>query len=127
MFYTSIETIRPPQNLYPFNDRKYFQNLRIYHQIWIKSQNFIKNDSPTKTIVGTASSTRNPIISKLRQASFGADALNVIQPCHWDNVPIFEQIRTEIIKTGAVHILAVSGLHIKIPLVLNQFILRQLN
>lgn len=127
MIFSKAEPIKPPLNPYQFNYKNYLENLGVYHQIRTTPTSFIKNDNPTKTIVGTASSARNHIISKLRQANFGSDELGVIQALLLgQRADISAETYSDYQKAGAVHILAVSGLHIGILLVLIQFFLRPL-
>lgn len=127
MVFSKAESIKPPLNPYQFNYKNYLENLGVYHQIRTTPTHFIKNDNATITIVGTASSARNHIISKLRQANFGSDELGVIQALLLgQRADISAETYSDYQKAGAVHILAVSGLHIGILLVLIQFFLRPL-
>ncbi len=127
LVYASAQSIHPPLNPHQFNYKKYLEDLGVYHQIRILPNHFLKVEIPTKTLVGRASRARNHIISALKQANFGADELGVIQALLLgQRADISEETYTNYQKAGAVHILAVSGLHIGILLLLIQFLLRPL-
>lgn len=119
--------IRPPLNPYQFNYRQYMRLLGISHQLKITHDSYLLAPTHTLTIFGYAATLRNKLIAKLKEAHFGEDELSIVQALLLGQR---HSISTETYATykdaGAVHILAVSGLHIGILLVLLQFLLSPL-
>ncbi|WP_144802441.1 ComEC/Rec2 family competence protein [Maribacter sp. MAR_2009_72] len=119
--------ISPSLNPHQFDYKNYLKTLGVYDQLSIKNNQFIRITNPKKTLTGIASRIRSHIISQLQKEHFGADELGVIQALllgQRDNIS--EETYSNYQKAGAVHILAVSGLHIGILLLLIQFIFRPL-
>tara|TARA_R110002051_G_scaffold4043_6_gene21445 strand:+ start:12745 stop:14757 length:2013 start_codon:yes stop_codon:yes gene_type:complete len=128
MTFSKMENINPPFNPHQFNYKKYLKDLGIYHQIRISSKEFIITQNRNTTLIGLASKARNHIIHKLKKENFGDDELSVIQALLLgERSDISEETYGNYQKAGAVHILAVSGLHIGILLLIIQFILGPLN
>ncbi|TLP82760.1 ComEC/Rec2 family competence protein [Maribacter sp. ACAM166] len=125
--YGSIQTINKPLNPHQFNYKKYLENLGVYHQIRVVPNQFVHLENPEITFIGIASKARNHIIQKLKEANFGTDELGVIQALVLgQRTDISEVTYNNYKKAGAVHILAVSGLHIGVLLLLLQFLLQPL-
>ena len=123
--HTKVDDIRPPLNPYQFNYKEYLNDLGIYHQVQLKSNNYFVLRKATSTLYGISASIRNKISSKLKQANFGVDELGIIQALLLgQRNDISEATYTNYKNAGAVHILAVSGLHIGIILLLLQFLLQ---
>ncbi len=124
---TTLSNIKPPLNPHQFNYAGYLEGLGIYHQINLNAINHIKKKTAAKTIYGIAANFRNHIISKLKAANFGNKELPVIQALLLgQRNDISDETYNDYINAGAVHILALSGLHIGIILLLLQFILKPL-
>lgn len=127
IIYTKLYDLRHPLNPYQFNYKNYLSNLGIYHQVQLKPNNHFPLKNTTSTVYGIAASIRNKISSKLKQANFGADELGIIQALLLgQRNDISEATYNNYKNAGAVHILAVSGLHIGIILLLLQFLLQPL-
>ncbi|MEM8507980.1 MAG: ComEC/Rec2 family competence protein [Bacteroidota bacterium] len=127
VLYGTATTVPPPLNPNQFNYQEYLRRQGIYHQINVHSKGFRKTKRPSKTVAGRASRFREHLISKLRTYDFGAAQLGVIQALllgQRNDIP--EDTYTSYKDAGAVHILAVSGLHIGILLLIFQFLLRPL-
>lgn len=119
--------IQKPLNPHQFDYRAYLNKKGIYHQIKTKQQQIKFSKDPTKTLKGTALNFREHIIVKLRKADFGKEELGVIQALLLgQRNDISESTYDDYKKAGAVHILAVSGLHVGILLLILQFILKPL-
>ena len=122
--YAKVKPISPPLNPHQFNYKKYLENLGVYHSIRIEHDKLVKIKSSQTTLLGIAARARNHIIKKLDKENFGADELGVIQALLLgQRSDISEETYTNYQKAGAVHILAVSGLHIGILLLVIQFLL----
>lgn len=125
--FAKIRPISEPLNPHQFNYKKYLENLGVYHQLRIYSNQFVAVHNTKTTLIGIASKARTNIIEKLKTENFGADELGVIQALLLgQRSDISEETYTNYQKAGAVHILAVSGLHIGILLLLIQFLLSPL-
>lgn len=127
IIHTKLNDIRHPLNPHQFNYKNYLSDLGIYHQVQLQPNNHFPLKNTTSTIYGIAASIRNKISSKLKQANFGTDELGIIQALLLgQRNDISEATYNNYKNAGAVHILAVSGLHIGIILLLLQFLLQPL-
>ncbi|WP_396591576.1 ComEC/Rec2 family competence protein [Allomuricauda sp. R78024] len=127
ILFSNAETIRPPLNPYQFNYRDYLKKQGIYHQIRTGFNAVQLKENSAKTIFGLTSNFREHIISKLKNENFGEDELAVIQALLLGKRDdISESTYNNYKDAGAVHILAVSGLHVGILLLLFQFLLSPL-
>ncbi|MGB5554627.1 MAG: ComEC/Rec2 family competence protein [Flavobacteriaceae bacterium] len=125
--FAKAQTIRTPLNPHQFDYKNYLEGLGITHQLQIRDANFILQKNPSKTLFGIAASLRNSIIDKLKKSNFGEEELGIIQALLLgQRHDISESTYNNFKDAGAVHILAVSGLHIGILLLLLQFLLRPL-
>lgn len=123
-----LKSITPPLNPHQFSYKAYLEKLGIYHQMGLQPNSYYKTKNPSTTLFGIAANARDHIIDKLKIDNFGHEELAVIQA-------LLLGQRTEISKetydnyknAGAVHILALSGLHIGILLLVLQFLLRPLD
>ncbi len=123
----SFTAIKPPLNPHQFNYKNYLHKLGIYDQIVIQNQNYtlLKNSTPTS--YGVAAQLRSKIIRSLHLANFGKEELSIIQALLLGQKnDISEATYSDYKNAGAVHILALSGLHIGILLLLLQFVLKPL-
>ena len=122
---TLKDEIKSPLNPYQFNYKNYLEKQGIYHQLKLNANNHIVLENSSRTIKGYATSLRQNIITKLEQAHFGNAELGIIQALFLgQRDTISEETYTDYKNAGAVHILAVSGLHIGILLLFLEFMLR---
>ncbi len=125
--FNSAENIKPPLNPHQFNYKKYLGNLGVYHQIRINHENHFFLKKSSSTIKGYSALVRTKIISKLKNFNFGKDEIGIIQALFLrQRDDISEATYSNYKDAGAVHILAVSGLHIGILLLFLEFLLRPL-
>ncbi|AZQ60282.1 ComEC family competence protein [Maribacter sp. MJ134] len=125
--YTRPIAIGPPLNPHQFDYKRYLEHMGIYHQLNLNTTNYIKSKTHTSTVYGLAAKARLHIVEKLKEQNFGADELGVIQALLLgQRSDLSEETYDNYKKAGAVHILAVSGLHIGILLLLIQFLLSPL-
>lgn len=121
------EEIQQPLNPHQFDYKNYLEKQGVYHQLKLNSHNFRVLKNPKRTLIGYTARLRNKISSRLRQANFGEDEFGVIQALFLgQRDDISESTYTAYKNAGAVHILAVSGLHIGILLLFLEFLLRPL-
>ena len=125
--YSALEPILSPWNPYQFNFKDYLKKQGVYHQLRITTNQYVLLKNPTKTLVGMASNFRAGLIKKLQKQGFGKEELGVIQALLLGKRDdISEETYANYVNAGAVHILAVSGLHVGILLLLLQFLLQPL-
>ena len=124
LVFDKLSTVYSPLNPHEFNYKKYLENLGVYHQLNLRANSsFVLNKNPTKTIYGIAANWRVSIISNLKKENFGANELAIIQALVLgQRNDISEETYTNYKNAGAIHILAVSGLHIGVLLFLLQFL-----
>lgn len=123
---TNPEAIRPPLNPHQFDYQDYLQKQGVQHQIRTNYRSIIVKQG-SKTLFGMASNFREHIISKLKSRNFGHQELGVIQALILGKRDdISEATYNDYKNAGAVHILAVSGLHVGIILFLLEFLLSPL-
>ncbi|MEM9647938.1 MAG: ComEC/Rec2 family competence protein [Bacteroidota bacterium] len=120
--------IPPTRNPHQFDYRAYLKKQGIQHQLKSNGNGFIVRDAPSRTLLGYASEFRNHIISKLRNEGFGPSELGVIQALLLGyRGDISADVYDDYKNAGAVHILAVSGLHVGILLLFLQFLFTPLS
>ena len=122
-----LQNVKPPLNPYQFNYKNYLENLGIYHQIFLKDQVVLAIPQSPKTIMDYAQAIREMFNKRLQKLAFKPIEHALI------NALLLEQrqdITTDVYedyaKAGAIHILAISGLHIGILLLILQFIMKPL-
>ncbi len=125
--HTNIKEILPPLNPYQFNYKNYLENLGIYHQLQISTNEYIVHKKASTTLLGIAAKIRATIILKLQDANFGEEEFPIIEALLLgERNHISKNTYTNYKNAGAIHILALSGLHVGILLLLLQFILKPL-
>lgn len=124
---TSLKKINNALNPNTFNYKAYLQKQGVYHQIRLKPDNYKRLSSKKKTLKGIAFHWREKINISLQKSNFSKEELSII------NALLLGQrndISTEIYEdyknAGAIHILAVSGLHIGIILIFLNLIFQPL-
>lgn len=124
LLFSKANPIPPPLNPHQFDYKGFLEKQGIYHQIQINFPKLQRKANPSTTLLGLASNFRERIIYKLRQQPFGQNELTVIQALvlgHREDIS--EEVYNNYKNAGAIHVLAVSGLHVGILLLLLQFLL----
>lgn len=118
----------PPLNPYQFNYKSYLAKQGIYHQIFIEKEQYQISNLVETSVAGFAEKIRNNIITSLEKRSFSNDELAVIKALLLgQRQDISKSLLTDYQNAGAIHILAVSGLHVGILLLILTFILRPID
>ncbi|MEM9000172.1 MAG: ComEC/Rec2 family competence protein [Bacteroidota bacterium] len=121
----TISSIAAPRNPHQFNYKSHLEKKGIYHQIHTHTGRYLKAPQPAMTVFGIAQQYRQQLIEKLQKESFGKNELSIIQALLLgQRNDISAETYTNYKDAGAVHILAISGLHIGIFLLLLQFFLK---
>lgn len=118
----------PPLNPYQFNYKSYLAKQGIDHQIFIEREQYQKSNLVETSVAGFAEKIRNNIVTSLEKSSFSNDELAVIKALLLgQRQDISKGLLTDYQNAGAIHILAVSGLHVGILLLILTFILRPID
>lgn len=123
VFYVSGELLKfkPPKNPYQFDYARYMENQQVYRQVYITPQNTIQLVSAT-TIYGKAATIRNRINQTLLKHHISEENLSIINALLLgQRQEVTKATYKSFINSGAVHILAISGLHIGLLLLLLRF------
>ena len=127
LIYTEIRQVSLPKNPYEFNYRNYLKNQQIYHQINLENYQFLKLGNRNSSIKGFASKVRKSINLALLKNGFSANELAVINALLLgQRQDISNDLMQSYIGAGAIHILAVSGLHVGIILIILTFLFKPL-
>lgn len=122
-----INEIGLPLNPYGFNYHNYLEKLGINYQVKVKSRDYLIRQNASLTLFGLTAALRQKIISGLEKSNFGEEELGIIQALLLgQRHELSKEVYTNYKNAGAVHILAVSGLHIGIVLLLLKFLLKPL-
>ena len=127
IFYGNSSPINGPKNPYQFDYKKYMDHQGIHYQVSTSEEQIILLEQGSTTMYGWAASLRERITESLQKHGFQGQELAIIkalllgekQDINSDTLEAYQ-------KAGAVHILALSGLHIGILLFLLQWVLQPL-
>jgi len=121
---TLLHPIPPPNNPGQFDYKSYLEKQYIYHQIFLEDYESLKIDSTTHTIFGLAANLRQHINHKLQQYNFKSSELAIINALLLgQRQDIDRDTYNNYVNAGAIHILAVSGLHVGVLMLLLQALL----
>ncbi|WP_339695999.1 ComEC/Rec2 family competence protein [uncultured Marixanthomonas sp.] len=110
-----VITIPEPLNPYQFDYSAYMKKLGVYFQIRSEPRAILAFEKGSKTIRGTTENVRNHLIAKLKKSNITDHERSIIQALVLgQRRDIDKQLYAEYAAAGAVHILAVSGLHVGI-------------
>ena len=122
-----IEDLNPSLNPHQFDYKDYLKKQGIHHQLSVQSTAILHLNKSTSSLFGFAMKTREHLISNLSKEGYDEDVFGVIQALLLGKrEDISEETYTHYKNAGAVHILAVSGLHVGVLLFLFQFLLQPL-
>jgi competence protein ComEC len=122
---TGFENIYPPLNPNQFDYQKYLQKKYIYHQLSVNHKALFQVDEKNNTLFGIAGAIRNHINTKLETYPFKPDELAIINALLLgQRQDISEEVYSSYTNAGVIHILAVSGLHVGIILLMLSFLLK---
>lgn len=127
LVYAPVQEIPAPLNPYQFDYSKYMKSLGIYGQLRVSSKAILNSCNGSNTISGIAQNLRAQIISKLKKTKLKRDERAIIQALVLGEKKDIDQILyKQYAAAGAVHILAVSGLHVGILYLILAFLLKPL-
>ncbi len=124
---SSLKNIRKPLNPYSFDYSKYLKTLSVYDQIRVWNTQVYSLTQGNPTLRGRAERFRNFLLTKLQKTSFGKDEHAIVQALILgQKKEISKELYSDYAAAGAVHILAVSGLHVGILFFIFSFLLKPL-
>ena len=122
-----LQEINPPLNPYQFNYKNYLKRSGVYHQVTLKNQKAIVIPQSPKTITGYAQAIREKVNNRLQKLDFKPIERAMINALLLgQRQDIRADVYEDYAKAGAIHLLAISGLHIGILLLILQFVMKPL-
>ena len=123
----ALQKIKPALNPYQFNYKTYLKRQGIFYQVFLKDQAVLAIPQSPKTITGYAETIREALNKRLEKLPFKPVERAFIKALLLgQRQDISSDVYEAYKKAGAVHILAISGLHVGILLLILQFILKPL-
>lgn len=114
-----LKPINAPLNPYQFDYRKHMEKLGVYRQLNVSPEEINLKGFSSNDLITYTGILREGIISRLRTYDFGPDELAIIQALLLgQRQEISQEIYSNYAAAGVIHILAVSGLHVGIILLL---------
>lgn len=121
---TKIQSLNDPFNPYQFNYKNYLENQNIYAQIYIEANKITIINRESHSLIGYANRFRKNIINHLERYEFKPNELAVIKALLLGyRQDINKNLYQDYVNAGAIHILAISGLHVGIILMILDFLL----
>jgi len=112
---SEIEEVAGPSNPYQFDYKKYLKNLGVFNQVRISEKQILQRSKGPTSLRGFSENIRNHIIQKLSETPIEKAQRVIIQALILgQRKDISKEMYGEYIAAGALHILAVSGLHVGI-------------
>ncbi|WP_299013054.1 ComEC/Rec2 family competence protein [uncultured Polaribacter sp.] len=123
----NFSKLRPPLNPKQFNYKKYLAKQGIYEQVFITSKQYIAQEKQFTSLVGVSEKVRNNIQKALKRYHFKNDEFAVINALLLgQRQDVSKGLLADYANAGAIHILAVSGLHVGIVLLILSILLKPL-
>lgn len=124
---TEFQELPTPKNPYQFDYAAYLNQLGIYHQLRLNKEEIITQYKGKSTLRGKAFSIRKMINLHLEEHGFNGNPLALINALLLgQRQELSQEVYTDFAAAGAVHILAVSGLHVGIIMLILQFFFKPL-
>ncbi|HIA12031.1 MAG TPA: ComEC family competence protein [Flavobacteriales bacterium] len=122
IFSSKLNLIESPLNPDEFSHKDYLALQSIYHQAFIKGDNWqLLESKGRKSLMAISAALRDKLLNIFRRNGMGKDELAVASALILgDKSGLNTDLKSNYSKSGAMHVLAVSGLHVGIIyLVLN--------
>ena len=124
----TLKELIPPLNPHQFNYKEYLSKQGIYHQIFVDNQQYKKLNNNTFSFFGISARFRNMVQESLKKYNFKDDEYAVISALLLgQRQDISKELLQDYTRAGAIHILAVSGLHIGIILLILNLLFKKLD
>ena len=120
-------TINAPLNPYQFDYKFYLAKQGIYQQVFLEKEGFKSLGLDQFSLIGVAAKIRDKVQKALQKYNFKDDELAVLNALLLgQRQEISKDLIEDYSKAGAIHILAVSGLHVGIILLILSSLLKPL-
>jgi competence protein ComEC len=108
--------VKPPANPHQFNYRNYLEHNNIYHTLWVGKEDWLLKRKATRIdLFRYANMARSNLEDIFEKVIGDIRALGIIKALVLGNkVDLDPETRTLFANAGAIHVLAVSGLHVGI-------------
>ncbi|WP_262890149.1 ComEC/Rec2 family competence protein [Polaribacter pacificus] len=117
--YGDLEKVQGPLNPHQFDYKAYLEKLDVYQRMTVKNGHWVMQESNAFSILRWADQTRLQIQTALKKLDFTSDEFGIINALLLgQRTELSEELQEDYTKAGAIHILAISGLHIGILLLL---------
>ncbi|MGY0391709.1 ComEC/Rec2 family competence protein [Bizionia sp. KMM 8389] len=125
--YGKLSALHDPLNPYQFNYKSYLENHQIYAELKASPEQLTVIPTNKQSIYGFADNIRRNLNRKLVKYNFSESELAVINALLLgQKQSINKDLYTDYVQAGAIHILAISGLHIGIILLILKWLLKPL-
>ncbi|PNQ75233.1 competence protein [Hanstruepera neustonica] len=120
---SKLQALKPPLNPFQFNYKAYLENKNIHAQINSDHNSLTVLKTTNPSVLGFANTIRQSIITKLENYNFRPEELAVIKALLLGyRQDISKNLYEDYANAGAIHILAISGLHIGIILIMLNYL-----
>ncbi|UKM66207.2 ComEC family competence protein [Flavobacteriaceae bacterium GSB9] len=124
---TNFQDVYKPLNPNQFNYKNYLEKKYIYHQLVLNENEILKVNTNRHTLFGLADAVRSHINEKLKPFHFKPNELAIINALLLgQRQNISQDVYTSYANAGVIHILAVSGLHVGIILIILSYVFKPL-
>lgn len=124
---SKLVTINKPLNPNQFNYNNYLKRQYIYHQLTVSNELLYPIQNNSRSMIAYASDLRHRINQQLESHKFNEQQMAIINALFLgQRQNLDRELYENYVKAGAIHILAISGLHVGIILILLNRILKPL-
>ncbi len=114
-FHTNPQPIKNFGNPYEFDYRKYLERKKIYRQVYLDKQNWIKSGYTENSLAILAEKTRQRLLNIYQKLPIDKKELEILSALTLgDKRDLDPETKHVFSSAGAMHVLAVSGLHVGI-------------
>lgn len=124
---SQLKQVNGPKNPYQFNYKKYLEKQQIFRQVTIEKEEYLILSSKQTSLKKIAETFRKRVNHALQKVGFENDELSIINALLLgQRQEVSKELIENYTKAGAIHILAISGLHVGILLWLLTIMLKPL-
>ena len=122
---SSLVTILKPKNPNQFSYKNYLAHQQIYKQVFLTDNQFLIKRDDKFSLARIVENSKNAIKGSLNNYSFSKDELSILYSLFLgEKQLISDELKSNYSKAGVIHILAISGLHVGILVIIFLFLLK---
>jgi competence protein ComEC len=122
---SSLVTILKPKNPNQFSYKNYLAHQQIYKQVFLTDNQFLIKRDDKFSLARIVENSKNAIKGSLNNYSFSKDELSILYALFLgEKQLISDELKSNYSKAGVIHILAISGLHVGILVIIFLFLLK---